>query len=651
MDLLNLTRNIVESAWRDAFRLKNVKHDENFFELGGHSLTAAKIVSNLGKHYKVKISLSDVFNFPTIDAIAREIENGLNRDGKVLSLQRSDRSLHHPLSLAQMRLWFLYKLRPDVPLYSIPIGMRISGDVDIKSLRLVLNGLMKRHEGLRTKVKVIEGQAFQEILPDLTQFPLQVELIEDEGIAARVNHEISKSFNLEQEVLCRGLLLHLSDKEWILFFIFHHIIFDDWSMDVFIRDLSNYYRLIKNGGIFEFESLQLQYVDFSFSQNNLINSSYVNDQLCYWKKKLSNLTPVQLPLDFARPNLLKYQGNTIKRKSSNELFVSIKEFSQQRAVSLFIFLLACFKWTLSLFTRSGDIISGSPVSNRPFSDQKEVIGYFVNTLVFRTIFSNKEAFSEVLEKVKNTVLESYDAQDVPFEKIVSELNIPRELNKNPLFQVMFSIAYESEIAFPQLDGVEVTSMDIPLGFSKFDLSLHVVIRGDIAEFNFEYLSELFKPSSIEVFADLYFCILENVIWEPGITLSELQIKEGFQLPNGIAEEKPQTNSETTLDRALQLHLEKDLSMIWIQLLKKEEIGFEDNFFELGGNSLLTVQMCDLVSTSLNIPINVIDVFQYPTIKSLARFCANKNYSRIHREKSNARKNNFSKSLQRYSKLL
>lgn len=716
MNASRVIEDAVNASWSEAFRRKKVDPKDNFFSLGGHSLIAAKISSKLRKSFLIKINVADVFNYPTVSQLVEYIQKRSIEETQSLELKKCDRSLKYPLSLSQSRLWFLYKLRPEIPLYSFPLCIGVNGKLEVAVLRSSLNSLMKRHEGLRTNVRVIGGVGYQNILSEDTPFPFYEERSNQWEFRERVSLEILKPFHLEEDVLCRCLLLHLSENKSFVTFLFHHMIFDDWSRDVFSRELTVLYNSQMGFAKLKLPEIDFQYLDFSVAQNKLIyqnnkellnfcvpqtesdlkdeglvlltqdhskispydsckNSKSVPDPnvdaafsgSAYWVDLLHGASTLPLRCDFRRPKLLNYSGNVFTVHLPDGQYEMMKRVAEGQNISLFILLLSCFKWSCALMARSEDVVIGSPVSNRPLADQKNVIGCFVNTVVFRTCIKSSETFFETLEKVRKNVMESYRYQNVPFEQVVQELKISRDLNKNPLFQVMFSIAYEAEISPVDFGIAEIFSEEPPVRLSKFDLTLNVLVKSGSVALCFEYSTELFCEKTIVLISEIFLNLLKTVLITPQMALSEVSkertigslLSQYYLLPEGLQREcqnlKPLPDTGTSVGESsreeklsrMVANFEEELALIWQELLRKKAVKYEETFFDLGGNSILVLQLCNLLKSRMGVAVLPIEIFQYPTIKDLAYFLSKK--GKVERGQGEAQREKFVKALRHYAR--
>ncbi|GAB1539220.1 hypothetical protein NUACC21_18860 [Scytonema sp. NUACC21] len=357
-----------------------------------------------------------------------------------------------PASFAQQRLWFLDQLLPGNVIYNVPTVIRLTGSLNLWALEQTFNEIVHRHETLRTTFKMLDGQPLQVIAPSFTK-PLSVldlrELPPGER-EAEAKHiiatEIERPFDLSKGSLLRVMVLELSETEHILLLNMHHIICDDWSIGVLIRELGTLYAAFANKDITDkistpLPELPLQYADFAHWQREWLQGVGVNGcsplqtQLAYWRQQLKDVPMLHLPTDKPRPAIQSYQGAIEFLELPKKLTDPLQALSQQEGATLFMVLLAVFQTLLYRYTYQEDIAVGSPIANRNRSEIEGLIGFFVNSLVMRTNFSGNPTFRELLSRVREVTLGAYSYQDLPYEKLVEELQPERNLGYHPLFQV------------------------------------------------------------------------------------------------------------------------------------------------------------------------------------------------------------------------
>ncbi|MEG5063351.1 amino acid adenylation domain-containing protein [Microcoleus sp. B3-A4] len=444
-------------------------------------------------------------------------------------LPQSRESNTFPLSFAQQRLWFFEQLTPGNFTYHIVAGVRLTGTLDARSLDRSLNELVKRHEVLRTAFKTINGQPVQAIASNLELKILEIDLRglpETEGyreVERLIAAETQQAFDLSQAPLLRAKLLQLSDSNWVLLLSTHHIIFDAWSMGIFIQELATLYQAFCTGKPSPLPELSVQYADFASWQRQWLQGEVLETQLAYWKKQLGgNLSVLNLPTDRPRSAVQTFRGAVHKFTIPKAIAEEIAILSQREKATLFMTLLAAFKTLLYRYTGQEDILVGSPIANRNRREIEELIGLFANTLVFRTNLSSNPTFKELLNRVREVALGAYNHQDLPFEKLVEIIHHERDLSHNPLFQVLFSLR---NVRTPQikLPGVTLSSLEIERKTARFDLALDLEEGLEGINGTLEYSEDLFDASTARRIAGHFITLLESIAANPEQRISNLPI--------------------------------------------------------------------------------------------------------------------------------
>jgi amino acid adenylation domain-containing protein len=434
-----------------------------------------------------------------------------------------------PLSFAQQRLWFLEQLTPGNFTYNILAGLRLTGTLDASSLERSLNELVKRHEVLRTAFKTINGQPVQAIASNLELKILEIDLRSlpeterSREVERLIAAEAKLAFDLSQAPLLRAKLLHLSDSNWVLLLSTHHIIFDAWSVGIFIQELATFYQAFCTGKPSPLPELSVQYADFASWQRQWLQGEVLETQLAYWKKQLGgNLPVLNLPTDRPRPAVQTFRGAVHKFTIPKAIAEEMTQLSQRQKATLFMVLLAAFKTLLYRYTGQEDILVASPIANRNRREIEELIGFFANTVVFRTNLSSNPTFKELLASVREVALGAYNHQDLPFEKLVEILQPERDLSHNPLFQVLFSLR---NVRTPQikLPGVTLRNLEIEQKTAKFDLALGLEEGLEGINGTLEYSQDLFDASTARRIAGHFLTLLESIAANPEQRLSNLPI--------------------------------------------------------------------------------------------------------------------------------
>ncbi len=444
-------------------------------------------------------------------------------------IQRLPRDGYLPLSFAQQRLWFLNQLEPESAAYNLPSVVKLKGKVDIPTVKRTIQEVIRRHEILRTAYQVVDGEPMQLILPevtfdlpviDLRQLPLEEQKIRTEQI---VHEEAQRPFNLTQGAIPRAVMIQLKNEEYLLVYTMHHIVSDGWSMDVLNREMGILYEAFITGRPSPLAELPVQYADFASWQRKWLQGDVVEQKINYWKQQLAGVPVLQLPTDYPRPAVQSSRGDTERLKLPRELADGLKRLSRQESATLFMTLLAAFQVLLHRYTGQEDICVGTPVSGRSRKEIEGLIGFFVNTLLIRTDLSGNPTFRELLGQVRTCVLQAFANQDVPFEKLVDELQPERELSHHPLFQVMFSMQSIVPEEVNRLAGLELSSVPVDYKASMFDLDLNVIDTQRGLELVLIYCTDLFNSETVRRMLGNYQRLLEVILSDPDQRVGELSL--------------------------------------------------------------------------------------------------------------------------------
>lgn len=459
-----------------------------------------------------------------------------------------------PASFAQQRLWFLDQLIPGNAIYNVPTVIRLTGSLKLAALEQTFNEIVRRHETLRTTFLVLDGQPLQAIAPSLT-IPLCVldlqELPADkQEVKAKciITAEIEHPFDLSSGPLLRVILLVLSETEHILLLNMHHIICDDWSMGVLIRELGTLYAAFAQNQPSPLLELPLQYADFAHWQREWLQGEVLQTQLAYWREQLNGISILHLPTDKPRPAIQSYQGATQFLELPLKLIDALEKLSQQEGVTLFMTLVAAFQTLLYRYTHQEDIALGSPIANRNRSEIEGIIGFFVNSLVIRSNLSENPTFRELLGRVREVTLGAYSHQDLPFEKLVEELHPERNLSHHPLFQVVFGFQ-NAPMSSLELPGLVPSFMNIDLKKTRFDLELHLwkcsedfrSLWGGNWEYSeglrgvMVYNTDLFDKANISRMVEHFKTLLSAIVANPEERIANLPLLSEAELHQVLVE--------------------------------------------------------------------------------------------------------------------
>jgi amino acid adenylation domain-containing protein len=522
------TEAMIASIFADVLRLERVGMDDNFFELGGHSLSATQVVSRIRQNLRIDLPVRTVFESPTVATLARAAEEKQRSEqGAIVPpIERTPRDRRLPLSFAQRRLWVLDQIDPDNPLYNIPRPLRLKGALNIDALETALNAIVARHEVLRTNYGSEKGEPFQMIAGELKQ-PLKVvdftsvPASEREREARRLaESEAAIPFDLANDPVIRYLLIRLGDDDHILLVTTHHVADDGWSTGILLREIAALYEAALDGAPSQLPPLAIQYADYAVWQRNWLRGEVLQRQVAYWRERLQGAPSVlQLPTDHPRPEKPSFRGATHRFLLPASLLESVRVLSRQQGGTAFMTLLAGFQALILHYARQTDIVLGTDLANRGTVETEALIGFFVNLLALRTDMSGDPGFTDLLARVRETALGAYAHQDVPFDKLVEELQPERSLSHNPIVQVLFVQQNTPRSAKP-MPGLTVNwfPMDVP---SKFDMAVFVAETDSGLAGNWVYSADLFDSPTIVRMAGQYQLALEKVTANPLMRLSEL----------------------------------------------------------------------------------------------------------------------------------
>jgi amino acid adenylation domain-containing protein len=482
---------------------------------------------------KQKFNLSEK-RLALLEKLARQ--EGL-RSYSSSSIPRRNSAGPIPLSFAQERLWFLNQLEPHNSAYNISFALRLTGQLNVIVLEESFGEILRRHEVLRTTFMTDDDRPVQMISPagDFTLLKIDISDMREEQRKMKVlelaNEEASKPFDLTAGPLLRATLLRLGRQEHVLLLTVHHIVSDGWSMGIIYRELSALYEAFLQGDPSPLPDLPIQYADFAVWQRQWLQGQKLERQLSFWKEHLKGAPVLELASDYPRPSVQTFNGALHTLQFPKTLTESLHGLSRKEGVTLFMVLLAAFQTLLHRYTGQSDIVVGTPIANRNHEAIEGLIGFFVNTLVMRIDISGNPGFRELLKRILKNTLGAYAHQDVPFEKLVENLQPERDLGRTPFFQVMFSLQNVPHSAL-KLSGLTLSPMEIENVMTRFDLEVHLWETKEGLKGEFVYNADLFDASTIERMAGHYLRILERIVVNPEQRLSDLPLlteEERYQL--------------------------------------------------------------------------------------------------------------------------
>ncbi len=521
------TEKALAIIWAELLKVESVGVHDNFFDLGGHSLLAIKAASRIRDVFEVDLPAQILFENSTIAELAKRLTKAERSTGNVQRIEPRKQDGPYPLSSAQEQLWFLNQLAPDSPVYNVVDLIPLGETYNPEAIRKTVKELVRRHEILRTAFSYSSGLPMQVVLPAVDVALTELDLSslpepEREREWVRVVHEEGrKPFDLSEAPLFRGTVIHGSAKDHKLLLVIHHIIADEWAMELVHKEVTQIYEAFSTGQIPSLKELPIQYADFACWQRNWFQGEVLQKQLAYWKQALAGAPPVlELAADKPRPAVQSFRGATEIFQLPEKLLEPLKSLGRQEQATLFMILEASFVALLHRYTGQEDILVGTPMSGRTHSETESLIGCFLNTIVLRSRLNPDLTFRALLQQVREQALSAYSYADLPFKHLVAELAPERDPSRSPLFQVMF-ILHDP-------DGVsEVSKVSgkhrLQTGTSKFDLTLFISETKNGLEGLIEYSTDLFEAHTIRRMCEHYGTLLQAIASNPDQSVSKLPV--------------------------------------------------------------------------------------------------------------------------------
>nr|WP_281396910.1 non-ribosomal peptide synthetase [Streptomyces olivoverticillatus] len=512
------------ALYRDILGLPAVNIEDNFFELGGHSLLATRLTSRIRTTFGIELPLRTIFEAPTIAQLAQHLDTA---DHARPALTTQPRPNPLPLSYAQNRLWLLNEIEGPNAAYTIPVAIRISGSVDVPALQGALEDLVARHESLRTVFGRADDQPFQ-LVRDLDDARPVLECVEatETGLDLLLTEYRNRPFDLTVDLPVRAVLFTVDANEHVLLLVIHHIAADGWSLAPLGRDLSSAYTARIHGEMPSWEPLPVQYADYTLWQRDLLEGerAEAEAQLAFWRGELADLPDeLTLPVDRMRSAVASHRGALAHWQLEPEVSEALGALARETGASLFMVLQTALAALLTRLGAGNDIPIGTPIAGRTDAALDNLIGFFVNTLVLRTDTTGNPTFRELLTRTRETDLRAYAHQDLPFERLVEELNPTRSLARHPLFQVMLNLQNNAEATL-DLPGADVTTLPLTGGAAKFDLSFTVVESGRQGLLGtIEYATDLFDAPTAQALGERLVRLLKHAAAAPDTAIDAIEL--------------------------------------------------------------------------------------------------------------------------------
>src|SRR5580765_7426555 len=513
------TEEMVAAIWAPVMQLDQVGMEEDFFGLGGHSLLAMQVMSRIRQVFAVELQLRSFLENPTVAALALLVDKAART--AMPPLLPLPRSQPLRLSFAQERLWFLARYETEAGLYNVPVALRLRGELNIEAVKASLQEMVNRHEVLRTSFPEVGDSTIQDIAAEM-EVPFAMAEIREDELDQVLREQARRPFDLSHGPLIRASLFRIRSQDHVLLVVMHHIVSDGWSLGVMLREFNVLYDSFSRGVASPLPPLPIQYADYSEWQREWLQGEVLERQLDYWRKQLAGHETLSLPTDrpySAKPTLA---GAMETSRLPQPLLSKLKLFSDQQGVTLFMTLLAGFEILLYRYTGQTDISIGSAIANRSRQELEPLIGFFINTLVLRTQFTEDSSAAELLQRVRDVSLQAYAHQDIPFERLVEALDPVRELGRTPFFQALFALQ-NTPLPTVSWQGLEATASIVETGTAKFDLTLSAREEGGELELSLEYRTELFNPERMKRLLRHYRTLLEGMVVSVDARIGELEM--------------------------------------------------------------------------------------------------------------------------------
>ncbi|MFP2963913.1 amino acid adenylation domain-containing protein [Myxococcus sp. 1LA] len=508
------------ALFSEVLGLERAGLDDDFFELGGHSLLATQVVTRLRTLLGVELPLRTFFEAPTVARLAARLESA-PRTSTLIPLEPLPRPAQgdatFAVSFAQQRLWFLDQLQPGQFTYNVPAALELEGRLDVDALRRTFLAVVRRHEAVRTTFEMRDGHPAQRIHPAPSEWPLPVEDLSglepqarDAAAQARMLEEAHRAFDLEKGPLLRTALLRTGPDVHVLLLSMHHIISDGWSMGVLVREVAALYEALSQGREAHLPALEVQYADYAAWQRHVLEGPALAPQLDWWRSRLEGVPTLELPTDHLRPAVRTLRGATQTFTMPRSMVAELERVATAHNATLYMVLMAGWQALLARYSGQTDFCVGTPLAHRTRPELEGLIGFFVNTLALRANVAGDPRFDDLVARVREEALAAFANQDVPFDRLVEELEGQRDLSRSPLFQTAF-VLQNAPMQPPALPGLAVDILRTGTDTSRFDLTLQLVERDGRLEGELEYSLDLFTPETARRMVEHFQRLLQGAV--------------------------------------------------------------------------------------------------------------------------------------------
>lgn len=518
----------VAEIWQEMLGLERVGIHDHFLEIGGHSLLMTQLLLRIEQRFGTKFPRREVFLRPTIAEFCELLSDEEHHETSDTSIPVLPKGTGYELSHVQKRMWHLAQIEPELSFYNVPMYVRITGTLDVQRFQTAFQTLLDRHAIFRTTYEMQAGHPIQLIHEQMNvEVGVRDWSMHTEAERERLLHEFQafeaeRIFDLQNGPLFVVELVQLASTEYVFLLNAHHILIDGWSMNLVVRELDEVYRALSQGQEPQLPALPVQYADYAAWHNQWTAGPEAALHRDFWRNHLSGTLPLlELPTDFPRPPVQSHRGAMVSQSLHAELVSELRTICRDGDLTLYMLGLAAFQVLLHRYCGQDDLIVGTPMGGRSHSDVERLIGMFVNTVAVRTDLSNDPRFVDVLAQVKETVLEAFDHQEYPFDRVVEELDVTRDRSRNPVFSVMF--IKENVLEHQHIGDLQVKQIDGPVITSKFDLTLFLRDDGEGVSLNMEYSLDLFTEQTIQRMLANLQELLCAITKDPSTPLSQLSV--------------------------------------------------------------------------------------------------------------------------------
>ncbi|MGX5687247.1 condensation domain-containing protein, partial [Chryseobacterium cucumeris] len=509
--------------WQRILKVEGIGITDNFFELGGHSLIIGQVINQVFKELGQRLSFRDFFSSPTISGLCEKL-----KASDYVAIPLAEESLSYPLTSTQKQLWILSQFEGGSAAYNIPVALKIKGIIDIDKLEKSFNLLIERHEILRTSFNINEKGIVEQFVLNkntvhskIVRIDLTGELEIESKVLSYIYEKNNEAFDLQKGPLIKNSLIKVNDNEYILFFSMHHIIGDGRSLEIIVKDMLHFYKILINKSNNNIPDLKIQYKDFVLWKNSN-REAYLKSKH-YWLDKFSGTLPtLNIESTKKRPLIKSFNGNKIELQFSHEFTNNLKEFSRTQDVTLFMTLFSGVNVLLYTYSGQNDIIIGTPLAGRDHPDLENLVGLFLNILPIRTSIESDKTFYSLLQDQKNNLLNSFEHQNYPLNDLIDELHLSKDNSRAPLFDVMMSLNINNKNLDPDgFDEFEIEDFEFKRKVSQFDLNF-VFSEYDNLGLTIEYNTDIFEEFEIKRMLKDFEKIMKITFDNPVITIKEFK---------------------------------------------------------------------------------------------------------------------------------